>query len=254
MWRSFHSLVAVLVAAAYVACDDSTGPRGSVPLSLSFTTAPPLGGASPALMDVTIAEGGNTLVIRGAEFVLREVEFERTEAVADCDVPEGEDTCEEVEAGPFLVGLPLSGSPQEVPVVVLETSIPEGSYDEVEFDVHKLGGGDPVLIDAAGEAFPTDVSIRVGGTWDDGSGPVGFTFTSDLDEEQEYAFSPPIVADAVNNVTLRVDVRSWFRDASGALINPETANKGGINEQQVTVNIRASIEAFEDDDHDGVED
>lgn len=47
---------------------------------------------------------------------------------------------------------------------------------------------------------------------------------------------------------------SWFRDANGALIDPRSANKGGANENLVKSNIRTSIEGFEDDDRDGVED
>ena len=57
------------------------------------------------------------------------------------------------------------------------------------------------------------------------------------------------------NVTLRIDVATWFLNAGGtALVNPATANKGQPNEGVVKDNIEASIDAFRDDDHDGHDD
>jgi hypothetical protein len=50
-----------------------------------------------------------------------------------------------------------------------------------------------------------------------------------------------------------VDVSTWFRSATGALIDPATANKGGLNESEVTENIKDSFKAFEDEDRDGDE-
>ena len=44
---------------------------------------------------------------------------------------------------------------------------------------------------------------------------------------------------------------SWFRDGSGALVEPTSANKGGLNEGLVKENIKNSIDAFEDEDEDG---
>ena len=56
------------------------------------------------------------------------------------------------------------------------------------------------------------------------------------------------------NVTVRLDLTVWFRDSAGNLIDPATANKGGLNEGIVKENIKQSVEAFEDDDQDGDDD
>ena len=82
-------------------------------------------------------------------------------------------------------------------------------------------------------------------------------FTSDLDAEQEIELQPPLTVSAGTgtNVTLRVDVATWFLNAGGkALVDPASANKGQPNEGVVKDRIEASIDAFRDEDHDGHDD
>lgn len=263
MSDSMRYWAALAVGLGLSACGDSTGPS-TVPFKVSFVVTGSTGTLSPALMsrafsDVTITEGTKTLVIQTAQLVLGEVELRRDGSVLDCDLPEGEAQCEDVEQGPILVPLPLDVSPQQsVPVTAILTEIPPGLYDEIEFEVHKADSNDPA--DAAflssNPSF-AGISMTVTGTWDDGSGgdPQPYTYTSDLDEDQERELDPPLTAEGVaNNVTFQVDVSRWFRNAAGALIDPRTANKGQPNESIVKDNIKASIEAFEDDDEDGQED
>ncbi len=77
-----------------------------------------------------------------------------------------------------------------------------------------------------------------------------FVFTSSVEAEMEFHLEPPMVVDATGaNVTVFVDVGSWFRAAGGVLINP--ANLSGTLRSTVEANIRASFEAFGDDDRDG---
>ncbi len=56
------------------------------------------------------------------------------------------------------------------------------------------------------------------------------------------------------NVTLLIDVTTWFVALDGSLIDPRTAGNGGPNEGLVEDNIRASIDGFEDEDEDGEDD
>lgn len=51
-----------------------------------------------------------------------------------------------------------------------------------------------------------------------------------------------------------IDVGTWFRAADGSLLDPDSANKSGENENIVANNIKASIDAFEDHDRDRAED
>jgi hypothetical protein len=65
-------------------------------------------------------------------------------------------------------------------------------------------------------------------------------------------FSHPLaVGDAGTNVTVHVDLTQWFRDGSGNLADPATANAGGANVSLVANNIRQSFRAFRDDRRDG---
>jgi hypothetical protein len=129
-----------------------------------------------------------------------------------------------------------------------------GTYDEIEFELHKVSNDDPEDADFR-DAYPDMVgkTIRIQGSYNGQP----FTYENDIDDEQEYDLVPPVVVDEMTmqvNVTIRIDIDAWFRDGSGSLVNPQSANKGGANESLVNENIKHSFEAFEDDDHDGEDD
>ncbi|MGH7586761.1 MAG: hypothetical protein ACREMH_10970 [Gemmatimonadales bacterium] len=243
----------VLLAAsafAVAACDDDeTGPDGRSEVTLSVTTEP---AAAPGLsLDETITVGDDVLVLESVQLVLREIEFERSESSIDCDEVEDDDDCEELEVGPILLDVPLgTGIGQELTVVV-----DTGHYDELEFEIHKPedDGDDADAAFIAAHPEFENVSIRVTGTFNG----TPFTYETDLNVEQEHELSPPLIAAESGsvNVTLLVDVSTWFLDAAGtALVDPATANSGGVNESLVEDNIEQAIHAFEDDDSDGMED
>jgi len=260
-------MLLLALALVWTACD-STGVSsdgGSAPVTLSFATS--TGGAASSATAKAASytdDAGNALSIETAELVLREIEFERDDDGVDCsdgrsDDDDGDDSdddrCEEIEQGPILVELPLES---DQPNVVVEAALPEGRFDEVEFEVHKLDrddADDVALLEETG--FPEDVSIRVTGIWTPAGGAAeSFTFTSDLNEDQEIEFEPPIevTADASKNVTFSVDIDQWFRQSSGTLVNPSEGNEDGRYEDLIEDNIESSIEGFEDDDRDGDDD
>ena len=157
----------VLVALA--ACN-TTNPTQLADVAVSFTMGTP--GATAALFDLAGATAASALVITSAELVLREIELKRAD-VTDCDLlGENDDGCEEFEAGPVLVSIPVDGSVREE----FALAIPAGSYDEIEFDIHKISSGDPADAQFLVQN-PTfeDLSIRVVGTFegqDLSSGPI----------------------------------------------------------------------------------
>ncbi len=162
-----------------------------------------------------------------------------------------DDSCEKFVAGPFLLELPLDGS---VETVVTLDDVTPGVYDELEFDIHKPE--DDTADDLAFIQQNPDfrrISIRVEGDYNGDS----FVYETDLNEDQEVDLVPPLVVTGSSNqtnVTLVVDVDSWFRRGDGQLVDPATANKGGSNEKLVEDNIEDSIEGIEDDDFDGDDD
>lgn len=248
-------VVALMVGLA--ACQENTDPARFSDVAVSFATqgegpspvAESAKLASPmAFMDDTIVSGTDTLIVTSAEVVLREIEVERLET-ADCDSSgpgSGPEECEEFEAGPVLVALPLQPGAQ----AEFQLDIPPAVYTEIEFDIHKVDDDDPADAEFR-QQHPDfiDISIRISGTFNGQS----FLFESDLNVELELEFSPALVIEEATqtNITVFIEIDTWFLDASGALVDPATANKGGSNESLVEENIQQSIEAFEDEDFDG---
>lgn len=255
MKTSLSKFLLIPLLAVPLGCGGSDDGGGAgTGVSLSLTVPPPAAPAALAAMaagELTLTDGTHTLVITEAKLVLREIEFELADddALGCDDDGATEDDCEEFELGPVLVDLPLDGSV----ATTLAANVAPGTYDELEFEVHK-----PSDDDAADAAFIAahpdfaDVSIRVIGTYDG----VAFEYTTDLDAEQELEFAPPleVIAGAPTNITLAIDLDQWFRAAGGTLIDPATANAGGANEGLVEDNIKTSIEGFEDEDEDGEDD
>src|SRR5258706_10620010 len=251
-----------LLLLATAACSDST--TGTV--SLALTSARPAGaplGTAPVGIAATpqvttagdstvIALGNDTIILRSVELVLREIELKAVEDAA-CDTIADNDDCEEFETGPVLVSLPLGATATET---MISVSAPAGQYDKLEFKIHKPSDSDQAAVIAAHPDF-NGVSIRVTGTYSQAGTRSALVFTSDLDAEQEVELRPPLTvsAGAGTDVTLRVDVATWFLNAGGtALVAPAPRNTGQPNEGVVGDRIEASFDAFRDEDHDGHDD
>jgi len=249
----------LMLAALLSGCSDGGAPTaGQVSVNLATragTAATTASGASFAVISApetyTDADG-NALVISGVQLVLREIELEYANPLPTCDpaLLEDDDCDEDLEFGPLLVDLPLgtAGAARSFSV-----PIEAGEFDELEFEVHRADGGnsEDAAFLAANPTFD-GVSIRVTGTYNG----TGFTYESDLNVEQEFDLVPPLVVTetSATDVTIFVDLATWFRAQSGLLIDPQSANVGGANESLVESNIKNSFEAFEDDDRDGSED
>lgn len=273
--------------------DASSSNGGRVSFSATIGSSAGISASSMPAFDVELGDGaGNSLLLTRVAMVLREVELELenddgcddsssggsddssddsdddssddssdddsdddssddSSDDSDDDSDDGDDSCEEFVAGPFLLELPLDGS---VETVVTLDDVTPGVYDELEFDIHKPE--DDTADDLAFIQQHPDfrrISIRVEGDYNGDS----FVYETDLNEDQEVDLMPPlVVTDASNqtNVTLVVDVDSWFRRGDGQLVDPASANKGGSNEKLVEDNIEDSIEGIEDDDFDGDDD
>lgn len=251
------TLGVVLLAAGMTACSESTNPAAGKGqnMSLSFSGRPPavISGAmafEAAQGDTLVqAIGTDTLRITSVGIVLRNIELERVSVPVVCDSTSDASACEEFSLGPQLVLVPLATGVQTALAVVIDS----GSYASVQFKIHKPGSDSLDLLFKAAHPDYANVSIRVTGTFNG----TPFTYTSTLDQEQEYNFVPPLhvtASGASTNLTIRLDVTTWFRvGGTGALISPATALPGGVNEGALNQNIKNSIKAFEDDNKDGDE-
>jgi hypothetical protein len=252
---SRHTLGRVLPLAALAlaagACSDSGGPstQGQVSFSTATQSASLASGGSFEVVATpeTFTDGTNTLVINGVQLVLREIELHKAGVVSDC-ATSVDDDCEELEIGPILLDLPL-GTPGGARSFTV--AVEPGSYDRVEFEVHKPSSSSDAAFIAAHPDLD-GVSVRVSGTYNG----VAFTYTGDFNEEMEFNLVPELAVSETGtaDLTLFASLDSWFRDAGGALVDPASANAGGPNQGLVEQNIRSSLDAFEDENHDGLDD
>lgn len=244
--------IILMLALGGAACSDGAGPANQAQVSLSFSTsrtaAAPAPGFFASVMADTLTDGQNELIITKAEVVLREIELKKIEAVS-CDSTVSHDACEKFQTGPMLLDLPLNGQVENTVTIVPDPA----TYDELEFDLHKVSNDDPE--DAAFRAAHPHMignSIRVEGTY---NGRL-FVFETNLNEEQRFDLIPPITVgdmSTTTNVTVLIDLSRWFVDGSGSLVDPQSGNKGGVNENLIKENVKNSVEAFEDHDSDGDE-
>lgn len=220
--------------------DDGVGPvtGGRISLSTKYTSSQmmPKMGSSPSGISAV-----DSIEVTRARFLLREIEFE---SVLGDSL--------EFEAGPLVVELSLDGSVTTVAVA----DVPLGSYDEIEFDVHRVDSSDladqNLVNEPAFQDFMQDerYSIIIDGTVFGPQGAVPFQFRSRVDEEQEYILNPPLVLNTegqVTNVTLIISSANWFLATDGSLLDPTDPN----SEDQISDNLKTSIEADKDDDKDG---
>lgn len=255
-----HLITLPLLVGA-LACSDAMGPGSSSPshtMTVAFRSAAATEDAASAVRaprfvspSITLDDAEHTLVIDRAQLVVEELELELGDGncpddAADSASIDASAGCAELERGPILVDLPLTAGTS----ASIDVAVSEGTYHEIELEVRPVEHDDAR---AFLEAYPDfrGVSIRVDGTFDGAP----FTYTTALRGEIETEFETPLVVDQSGmNVTVSVDLARWFRSSTGGLIDPATAVVGGANELVVASNIRASFDAFEDDDRDGHDD
>jgi len=154
----------------------------------------------------------------------------------------GED-CPPLKVGPVLVDLPLDGTT----TVVLDAFVPAGTYQRLQARLHAVKEGDEGVADFL-TSHPEfeGISVRVVGVFTDAGGtPHEFTFTSRMNVVTAINFDEPVtVGDGTTNLTINVDVSSWFSTPAHPVLDP-TAD---ANQRAIEQNIRRSLRAFEDDD------
>jgi hypothetical protein len=250
---------ALAAAVAVAACSDGTAPAGPRTLSLSVSasqvdsTNPTVNTASAS--GITQNDGTHTLTLSSVQLVVRRIELARADTVCSQGDDDGEHAsewhrvgdCEELALGPVLVDVPLDGQVDKV----FSVQLPEGTYQGVELQIHRPSHRNQSDLDFL-QANPDfdSVSIRAEGTFDG----TPFTLVERVEARQRYAIDPPLVVTATSdptNITLHLDVSTWFLRQDSTLVDPTTANPGGANEYLVRWNIMRSLQAFQDDDHDG---
>ncbi len=272
------TLLALGTATALAACADGVAPRsrsilGTLkPVSLSFATR---GGTIAAMGslasgNVLITQDSDTIVITKAQMVFGRMELVRADTAAcqaDDDGERGdsslafsegrdstdstrnnenenENECQELKAGPVLVDLPVDSSV----VTSLNVPIPAGTYSffKAKIRVPRANDSTTAAFVAANPGFDS-VSVRVEGTFNG----TPFVYKGSPEAKLFVHFNPPLdVSGSTTNITVNVNLDKWFRDSTGKVIDPATANKGGVNAERVSRNIKRSFNAMEDRNRD----
>lgn len=254
----------IAVAGGTLACADGTAPEARRPLSVSFITssgtapsASAAGSRTPARASLDVA-GSDAFVISRAQLVMARMELVRAgatcasdDAAGDDDDHADDDDCAELELAPSVIDLPVNGTV----VDALTVSVPAGTYSSLEAKVRPVrsnsGHGHGSAAFLAAHPDLEGVSVLVQGTFNGEP----FTFTSDVSTGAEQAFDPPLeVGTTPLNLTVHVDLATWFASSSGGLIDPRSAGVGTANGRIIADNIKRSFRAFGDDDRDGHDD
>lgn len=231
-----------MLALATVACSDSTA-SARQPLTLTLSTTSMTAPVASINPDLLVTTGSTTLDVTRAQVVLSEIELKGT-STAPCTSKETEE-CSELKLDPMLVDVPLGAMAQ----LDLGALVPAGTYNELSFKIDAVQSGENSGAAAFLAAHPDfqNVAVRVQGTYNGNA----FVYMSSQDVGFEMEFShPDVIGSGTNNLTIHVDVSSWFKDGSGNIVDPSNP----ANASLIDNNIKNSLHAFEDDNHDGVED
>ena len=263
--RQHAAILAIGVTLA--GCNDSSG-TGRVNMQLATRPQLPVAAAAAAPASFSAGGAGQTYIELGGdrlrldqvELVLRKVKLEGAAAGAcgseGMAVEAEAEDCGEFRAGPTLLDLPLGAGV----VQTFSTTVPVGSYDGIQFQIHRPTNANEDADFLAQHPDFADVSIRVTGTFQKAGdpAPVPFTYTTGLTSVVNVDLDSPVgvTEGAALNVTLDIDLSGWFADPDAArLINPaEALDPHNPRADVVAQNIRQSFHAFEDEDRNGAAD
>jgi len=210
------------LALLLASCDSATGSGdgGDVRIRMGARTT-------------TVAAEGGPLVIPGdngelsitdLRVVVAEFELKGDDDLNPCAAAGGPGDCEDFEAGPLFVDLPLAGE-----ATVSSGAVPPGTYREIEFEVEDLDDDEEDPVEAAriqallqqirGEFpdWPRDASMLVVGSFRPRNGgvlgaPVAFRVFLEAEVEVEIDLVPPlVVGDTPRDVMVTLDPGTIFR-------------------------------------------
>ena len=281
--RSASAFGVAIAAIAVTACGDGTGPSSANKVGVGFQlartstaspmmassvegSAPRVPGTTPTITTsaagMTITRDGDVLVVTKAQLVVRNVKLKSATAVCSDDNDdektgkssnssarrEDDDDCAEIRAGPFLVNVPVNGADGARVAV----AVPAGTYTSIRLWLHKVTSGDAADV-AFRQANPDfrDISLRLEGTFNG----TPFNFVNDVNAKLTVPLTKPLViGTGGDDVTVSIDLSTWFLRSSGGLFSPAAANTPGQVQAQVQNNIRNAFRAFKDKNKDGRED
>ncbi len=238
--RVRHTTMAGLVAVALTGCDSTTGPgEDGARVSVSFRSGGAAGAsvAASGLGRVASSVGARALTLTGSNgtltldevwLIVAEFELERAND-DDCDDAVDDDSCEEFNAPPQFIQLPLDGG--SAPAVSQE--VPPDLYDELEFEVEDIELDDDEDAGVVQALFneiralipdwPEEASMLVTGSFTPTGGGAARSFRVffEAEIEIEIEFEPALdLRDGQDaSVTVVVDPALWFARPDGTVLD-----------------------------------
>lgn len=225
------------MAAVLAGCSGITDVDGPQNVTVGFRTvgvpsATAQGGMAGA--PVQYAGSNGTLIINRVLMLVAEVELEHDDGCDDDAGVNGRDVagCEDFEAEPALIDLPLDGTP----ITVASALVAPGVYDELEFEIEDIDlddlGDDEdkrgALAALRAEVrslvpdWPAKATLLITGTFQaPGEAPVAFRTFVRAEIEVEMDLIPNLIigSDGSANRTVFVDLRPdlWFVTSQGTV-------------------------------------
>lgn len=226
------------------------------PDGLPFVGAPPVITTTAAGLRIT--RDVDVILITKAQFVVRDVTLRSALATcADDDDSassvraasnDDDDDCPMLRVGPFLVDMSVSGADGARVAV----PVPAGTYTALSLRLHKVTSSDSADT-AFRQANPDfrEISVRLEGTYNGAP----FVFVNDVNAKMDVPLAAPLtIGTGGDEVTVSVDLSTWFLRPQGGLYAPALANVPGAVRAAVQNNIRSAFRAFRDRNRDGRED
>lgn len=235
------------IAILSVGCDttatDENTNEGKVKLQFKKVESQKAAKASSSFShDSLLIEGSNgTLLIDDIQFIVEEFEMEPSddeqETEQDSTETEEDDSDhEEFETGPYLVDLPLGNNDS---LTIGSSDIPEGLYEELEFEVDNLDLDDmdededeekntatQALADSIRTVFPDwpdEGSMIITGVFTDNDGnSTAFKVYAKAEIEVEMEFNPPLEVtenNRTNVLSVQISPADWLLRSDGTVID-----------------------------------
>lgn len=244
--KSMAWMLSCLMIIGIAGCDvtdtDTGQEENNLSLRIETVHSPPSGSAlaSPVTArsehDSLFIEGSNgTLRIDDIRFIVEKFKFEMEDDGCDDDGDDDDDReeergCEDFEAEPFFVDLPLG----EDTLSLADSRIDTGLYKEMEFEVHDLDFEEDeeehtALRDSIRSLYaewPDEASMIIDGrfTGEDGSAE-SFRVFAKAEIEIEREFEPPLRVTDDNRgkvVSVRINPVRWFSRDDGTVLDLHT--------------------------------
>jgi hypothetical protein len=222
-----------IALAALAACSDSLTGGGSdarvqVRFGVAGAQATSARFQTSGTDGLTLTGANGTLSISDIRLVVAEFELDGDDDVNRCGADGGVDDCEDFNAGPMFVDLPLTGGT----VPVGSGHVPAGVYDEVEFEVEDLDDDEEDPAEAQRIAalrqqilaqfpdWPRDASMLVTGSFTPTGGAARpFRVFIEAEIEIELALNPALTVGEgqTGSLDVTLDPAVIFRNGANVL-------------------------------------